>query len=106
MYDSLYMYMVVTNNSLYVPICILSYLFIQYAYRLSLSLFSSSRCYDIDAKLLDIFRKLYIELVFKYFFSFFFCRYIINVIFYCSQINLLFIDVPLIYISSFRRTIV
>lgn len=39
MYDSLYMYMVVTNNSLYVPICILLYLFIQYAYRLSLSLY-------------------------------------------------------------------
>lgn len=44
---------------------------------------SSSRCYDIDAKLLDIFidkwkctyffiRKLYIELVFDYFFSLFF----------------------------------
>lgn len=83
MYDSLYMYMVVTNNSLYVPICILLFLFIQYAYRLSLSLYFFFQMLYIDAKLLDIFidkwkctyffiRKLYIELVFKYFFSLFF----------------------------------
>lgn len=55
MYDSLYMYMVVTNNSLYVPICILLYLFIQYAYRLSLSLYFFFQMLYIDAKLLDIF---------------------------------------------------
>lgn len=55
MYDSLYMYMVVTNNSLYVPICILLFLFIQYAYRLSLSLYFFFQMLYIDAKLLDIF---------------------------------------------------
>lgn len=78
---------------------------------------SSSRCYDIDAKLLDIFinkwkctyffiRKLYIELVFKYFFSlFFFSRYVINIIFCCSQIHLLCtcIDFSLILTSFFRK---
>lgn len=77
---------------------------------------SSSRCYDIDAKLLDIFidkwkctyfhiRKLYIELVFKYFFSLFFSRYVINIIFCCSQIHLLCtcIDFSLILTSFFRK---
>lgn len=77
---------------------------------------SSSRCYDIDAKLLDIFidkwkctyyliRKLYIELVFKYFFSLFFSRYVINIKFCCSQIHLLCtcIDFSLILTSFFRK---
>lgn len=77
---------------------------------------SSSRCYDIDAKLLDIFidkwkctyfhiRKLYIELVFKYFFSLFFSRYVINIIFCCSQIHLhcTCIDFSLILTSFFRK---
>lgn len=50
-------------------------------------------------------RKLYIELVFKYFFFSFFSRYVINIIFCCSQIHLLCtcIDFSLILTSFFRK---
>lgn len=53
----------------------------------------------------NLIRKLYIELVFKYFFSLFFSRYVINIIFCCSQIHLLCtcIDFSLILTSFFRK---
>lgn len=116
MYDSLYMYMVVTNNSLYVPICILLFLFIQYAYRLSLSLYFFFQMLYIDAKLLDIFINKWnvhiilseictLNLCLNIFFLFFFSRYVINIKFCCSQIHLLCtcIDFSLILTSFFRK---
>lgn len=77
---------------------------------------SSSRCYDIDAKLLDIFINKWnvhiilsenctLNLCLNIFFLFFFSRYVINIIFCCSQIHLLCtcIDFSLILTSFFRK---
>lgn len=115
MYDSLYMYMVVTNNS-----C--TYLFVYYySYLYSLltvsvsPYISSSRCYILMpscwiylliSENVHSFSSENCTLNLCLIISFlFFSRYVINKIFCCSQIHLLFtcIDVSLILTSFFRE---